>query len=215
MNLDLPDPWRFVRPVPADLHDALEEAAGPDLPYAANPKTREDFLTTARKWIEIEDTDRGTVLAVRMQADADALAENVNQVVPWTVSAVVARYSDEHRYTGKDFRALPLAALEAAYSRAELEAAAGMNRFASLLNDEGQVSDPLEPLGRSKPTPEFSARVARQYMALEAAYPGENTTEHLRKLNGLSEATAQRWIARARSLGMLAPAEKRGRRRGA
>lgn len=208
----LPEPWRHVRFLADDDFGALESAAGPSLEVAPEelrePTTVAGFWMTARKWALIEDENQLQVM-IRLQLDPVALVEQQRLGVfnpgaaTFDVSAVVFPFQHDGVIHGTYLRAVPVAEIARAYSEHEREGQANLNRFLHLLDDiEG---DPLAPLGRSQPTVEFSARVGRQYEALATKYPGKNITEKLREHNDLSEATAQRWIARARKLGFLAP----------
>lgn len=211
----LPDPWVHERWLTPDEHDQAESLIGSGLTYqtvaddewmidgeARFPNGPNAWLVAGHRWARIRNQDRGTVVLVRLQKDLDGGAE-------LTISAVAFPYSPG--LAGTDLRSVPLGALGDAYTRDELEGSANLARTMVLFGLE--TGDALQPLGRARPTDEFSALVARQYIALEDSLPaGANVTRALAELNDTSIASAQRWIARARKVGLLAPITNRGGR---
>lgn len=64
--------------------------------------------------------------------------------------------------------------------------------------------DPSQPLGEPDGSKEFYARVAVQFREIEKDGPG--ATKRFAEHNGANLKTAQRWLTRARKLGLLPPA---------
>lgn len=221
-RVPIPEPWGHVRFIVGDEAKELEQRFGSGLTaddldpaelvdeYGDGkmlyPTTRRARVVAWHRWAELDNSERGTRVYLRLQRDTEGGAEQY-------VSAVVFPHGDfAEPLTGADLRSLPLTAIAAAYSWHEAASMTGL-KTGFALSGEAAV-DPLEPLPPASATDRFSARVAIQFRALEEAHPSENTARKLAELNDTSLPTAQRWIARARKAGFLAPAMPKGHRYG-
>jgi hypothetical protein len=161
------------------------------------------------RWRYIEHTATATRVLIRLQRQIYAVPEEVRITgvlyMPWRPGDPV---------TSQDLRNLPTARIEAAIN----ERLFAMKRTQTIaggkivLPSGRKVSerDLLKPIGDPKRTPDFYELVALQYGRLSAR--GDvNPAMTMADINGVAHPTAQGWLVRARSRGLLPPGP-RGRR---
>lgn len=213
--LDLPEPWVEVEHLPDKEQAALEATIGSRLTYddlAPDEVRREGadtfpngaraMLVMGHQWVRLRNADTDTEVIVRLQySDGD------DQSV--SVSSVVVPFDAANEPTGAMLRTIPVAAIGAAYTRRRLEGTA--NLHITLTLGEGIKEDPLAPLPAASGKPEFAARVARQYLAVERAQPDVKPVDAMRSINDAPLSTVQRWVTRARKYGFLPPSTPRAR----
>jgi hypothetical protein len=113
--------------------------------------------------------------------------------------------------SSQDLRALPTARIEAAIN----ERLFAMKRTVTItggkivLPSGRKVSerDLLNPLGNPKRTPDFYELVALQYGKL-TAQGDDAPAVTMAQINGVAHATAQGWLVRTRSRGLLPPGRR-------
>lgn len=209
----LPDPWRYDNLVEGALFDALELHVGSgmtpkdlepeEIAGDGTPQTRRAERVLGRRWVQVSNVDTDVVVLLRLQRD------NATRSV--RISSVIYPFSPDHEIVGGDLRGLPVAAMNAAFTTYDNEGPARLMR-AIVLGDAIKTLDPLAKLPGANADDEFAARVAMQFMAVEEAFPEENTAKKMAALNERPVPTIQTWLARARKRGLLAPATPKGHR---
>lgn len=206
----LPDPWRERRTLEPAEADTLESVIGSRLtfedlgehdtirlsPNGYVPASERAMRVMGHKWIELENVDTDATVIVRLQHDMEQRV---------SVSSVVFPFEDGQDITGASLRALPIAALNAAFTRHEQRGKANIKILLAL--GDAIKEDPLTPLPAASARDSFTARVARQFMALEERDPTVNVATAMAEHNSAAKSSVQRWIARARKQGFLPPAD--------
>lgn len=154
-------------------------------------------------WVEIQNEDTDSLVILRLQNYLE-LGE------PMRITSVILPFEGSRDITGSDLRAIPVAALNAAFNRHEIEGQIKMRIGIALAGSP--AGSPLDPLPPASATDRFAALVARQYMEIERPTGTGNVARRLAELNGAPLPSAQRWIARARKHGYLPPATPANRR---
>lgn len=175
-----------------DMEDAdvSHEYGGP------TPRSRRAYYVMGHRWVEIENTETGLRVRLRLQTrlpEADELR----------VSAVVIPFDDGRDVTTADMRSIPLAAIAEIYTRRHLQTMIISNRMLAMGGYAFVEAD--RPVPGRRGTDEFLAMLSIQYEAVDAKCGGKGTAERMAKLNGTSLPTMQRWLAEARRRRMLAP----------
>lgn len=210
-GLQLPEPWDHVEFIQDQAKlDQLEVIAGPGILYddltaddvnqegvGRFPKSLRSWWVMGHKWVKLRNVDTDDEVLIRLQHDASGEKY-------YYASAVLFPFRPSHEVSGAEVRRIPLAAIVAAYARRELIGQAQLNITLTLGDEVKQ--DPLLPLGQGSASQEFSAKVARQFMALEANAPDGNVAQRMAELNDRPLSTVQQWITRARRRNLLPPA---------
>jgi hypothetical protein len=203
-NVGLPTPWEFVKYIPFGKDRELEDAFAfsvheddlndKDVSVEGKNKTPESvagWRTFSHSWELIrEGPEGGREVYLRMQK---------NKTGEVRVSSVVfLPHGYEWSVTGKALRALPIAAIEEAIRNANFEVKAILEEVFGV-----PFGDALAPLGVRRGDENFSAKVARQFLALKETYA--NPTGEMAAINGVGPSTAQGWVTAARKEGFLPP----------
>lgn len=209
----LPDPWRLVETLPPAEQDVLEASVGSKLTYddltpddidsrdqMKLPKSRRSMYVMGHRWVRLQnvDTDGEVILRLQSSPERDGSIR---------VSSVIYPFEPARDLKGADLRALPIAALNAAFSKREQEGTARMHILLALGEE---TTDALDSLPRASASDRFSALVARQFLAIESAGESRNVAKAMAELNDVPLSTVQRWIARARKQAFLPPAMPKG-----
>ncbi|MFB7605280.1 helix-turn-helix domain-containing protein [Streptomyces gardneri] len=183
LDEDLPEPWRVV-PSPIDQERAatLDEAA--DLQAG---------IRHPSSWNLIENADTGRRLMLRMGA-SEAGVEITGMYVPGPNAIGIG-----------EVRKFPLAAIETAVRTRSARAATVVEAALAAGSDADEG-----PLGRPDGPDDtrFYGRLALRY--LRVAGRSHRPATDLARKEGVTPRTVQRWISRARELGLLLPG-RRGR----
>lgn len=147
------------------------------------------------------------------------------------VRMVVTSPAKTQDITSTDLRDFPLRAITSAYGRAGLGDVIGRNRWLNLVdpqykgipekywNDTGGEGCAMPPSNILSALPAehsrkkwFYALVAEQYDAVAEEYPSVNVAQKMVEINSdVAPGSVRRWIAKARKMGLLLPADwKRG-----
>lgn len=209
MALELPKPWIDLGTLPVDEQAALEATIGSRLTEGdlsadeveveadtKRPLSPRAFHVMSRKWVKVRNGETDVEVVLRLQGST--LGDG-----SWRASAVAVTFDPAHELSGADLRNVPVAALSAAYS-AHRQGLLARTLIDFALGKSGRP-DPLAKLPRDAPRDELSALVALQYEELERRNPGKTVAPLMQELNDVPLPTIQRWIARSRKLGMLAP----------
>lgn len=203
----LPEPWVEDGAPDAEKFKALESAAGSQLTkdVLTPEELRGELMTPraiqilGRRWRRLRNVDTDEIAYIRLQQREQPEQPSVR------VSAVVFPFQPGKPLTGATLRNLPVQAITLAYSRHEDEGRANLLRSLALAGSLSE--DPLAPLPPASAEDAFTARAARQYVAIEEQRPDENVVEYMAALNGAAKSSVQRWVARARKRGFLPPAQ--------
>ena len=218
-EVELPDPWLHVEWLSEEARKSIELVLGTGL--TRDDLLDEDFIEDARvgrlpaterakavvwhRWVRIRNVDTDVEVLIRLQpTDMASRAQEV--------TAVAFPHDMTRSLVGTDLRSLPVAALGAAYTKHENDGSAYLH-IALTLGEKLKEIDPRAKLPSASAKPQFSARVALQYMSFEADLPGHKVPLAMAENNGTPLSTMQRWIARARKAGFLAPATPHSRRK--
>ena len=163
------------------------------------------------RWYLIQHTEAGTRVLLRLQRQVRVYENRIGEVRITGIIHLPFWAGDP--VTSQQLRELPTAKIEAAINK-RLFAVTGTSAFV-----DGKVALPsgrtlrsrdlLKPLGDPKRTPDFYELVALQHARL--AEDGDpNPTATMARLSGVALSTAQGWVAKARTRGLLPPG-RRGR----
>ena len=170
------------------------------------PVSRKAWLYHGVKWVRVRNSDTSIEALLRLQtfdgstysASAISFPVNLNRL----------------DLAGADIRALPVAAIVAAYSYDEQVGSANLSTFLHLMQEIHDGTNPLDPLPPANSTAKFAALVARQYRHIEDNEPGEYVAGRMVAINNKPLATVQRWVTKARKAGFLPPTATGRRPRG-
>lgn len=211
---DLPGGWHLPDRFPGERTDDasafLDEALGyNDQVTTADRQAQVDSEqneTIDGRWRYIEHSATATRVFIRLQRQQFAVPEEVKITgvvyLPWRPGDPIS---------SQDLRALPTARIEAAIN----ERLFAMKRTVTItggkivLPSGRKISerDLLKPLGNPKRVPDFYELVALQYGKL-TAQGDETPAVTMAKINGVAHATAQGWLVRTRSRGLLPPGRR-------
>lgn len=216
---ELPKPWVEVESaLPEAEQTALESVAGSRIAcddLTDDDVVRDDHQTFPRslrakwamshRWVRLRNEETKDEVILRLQFKGADMREVY-------VSSVVYPFQNGAETTGMQLRALPVAAISAAYTAREIGGAVNLNRV--LVLGEAIKDDPLKPLPQGRVTNQaFLAQVGRQYDALEEQHEGEDIGSLMADLNGVASSTAKKWLTAARKALFLMPVAS-GRKRG-
>lgn len=215
-KIELPQPWVEIETITEESRDNLERSIGTGLSYEdltdddvyrdgamTTPRSERSRIVMNHKWVRLKNTEDGTEVILRLQL-------NEGQHVAVTSVSFTAT-QDAREISGSALRGFPVSAIAAAYSYDEQAGSANLTTFLELINEYATKTDALEALPPASNTSKFSAMVARQYRAIEAAEPTAYAAKRMSEINGKPLPTVQRWITQARKSGFLPPA-RTGRR---
>lgn len=163
------------------------------------------------RWFLIQHTETGTRVLLRLQRQVRVYENRMGEV---RITGIVhLPFWAGDPVTSQQLRELPTAKIEAAINK-RLFAVTGASGFI-----DGKVTLPsgrtlrsrdlLKPLGDPKRIPDFYELVALQHTRL--AEDGDpNPTATMAEISGVALSTAQGWVAKARTRGLLPPG-RRGR----
>lgn len=209
---DLPAGWhlasRFPGERPDDASGAIDRVLGYDDQATGNGADSEQNETANGRWRYIEHEGTATRVLIRLQRQLYATPEEVRITgviyLPWRPGDPI---------TSHLLRELPTAKIEAAINKRLF----AMKRVATVTGNKivlpsgRKVSDRdlLKALGNPKQVPDFYELVALQHGKL-SGQGDENPSATMADINGVALSTAQGWVAKARSRGLLPPG-RRGR----
>ena len=215
---DLPDGWYLPVRFPGERSDdasaQIDEVLGYDDWAAAGggadaqPQSEQNETADGR-WRYIEHAATHTRVFIRLQRQTYAVPEEVRITgvvyIPWRPGNPI---------TSKLLRELPTAQIEAAINkRLFAMTREQMITGGKIVLPSGRKiveRDLLKPLGgTAKQDPDFYQRVALQHGKL-ASQGDLNPSATMADINGVALSTAQGWVAKARSRGLLPPG-RRGR----
>lgn len=163
------------------------------------------------RWFLIEHVHSRTRVLLRLQRQYVLLQEPMGEVRITGIVYLPEQAGDP--VASPVLRNLPTSRIEAAINRRQF-AVTGATRFegGTLTMPSGRIlraEDVMKPLGNPKRTPDFYEVVALQHTRL--VDDGEpDPTARMAELSRVPLSTAQGWVARARSKGLLPPG-RRGR----
>ncbi len=214
---DLPAGWylpdRFPGERPDDASAQLDAALGYDDQVLTDEQRQgqlgsEQNETIGGRWRYIEHNPTHTRVFLRLQRQLLAVPEEVRITgvvyLPWRPGDPI---------TSQLLRELPTARIEAAINKRLF----AMKRTSTITGGKIELPsgrkiaerDLLKPLGDPKQTPDFYELVALQHGRL-AASGDTNPSATMATISGVALSTAQGWVAKARTRGLL-PAGRRGR----
>ncbi|TAM70734.1 MAG: hypothetical protein EPN48_05145 [Microbacteriaceae bacterium] len=214
---DLPKGWhlasRFPGERPDDASDEIDAMLGYNDQVATETARRaqldsEQNETIDGRWRYIEHEATATRVLIRLQRQLHAVPEEIRitgvTYMPWRPGDPI---------TSQLLRELPTARIEAAINK-RLFAMRRTNTVTGgkiELPSGRKVSerDLLRPLGDPKRTPDFYEIVALQHGRL-AEQGDPNPSATMAEISGVALSTAQGWVTRARTRGLLPPG-RRGR----
>lgn len=209
---DLPTGWHLAARFPGeradDVSDEIDRVLGYDGQINGNDADSEQNETADGRWRYIEHEGTATRVMIRLQRQLYATPEEVRITgviyLPWRPGDPI---------TSHLLRELPTAKIEAAINKRLF----AMKRVATVTGNKvvlpsgRKISDRelLKPLGNPKLVPDFYELVALQHGKL-SGQGDENPSATMADINGVALSTAQGWVAKARSRGLLPPG-RRGR----
>lgn len=215
---DLPDGWNLPTRYPGERSDdasaQIDAILGYDdaAPSGSDADDQDDSAqneTADGRWRYIEHADTHTRVFIRLQRQTFAVPEEVRITgvvyLPWRPGDPI---------TSRLLRELPTAQIEAAINKRLF----AMKREHTITG--GKITLPsgrklaerdlLKPLGgTAKQDPDFYQRVALQHGRL-VQQGDRNPSATMAQINGVALTTAQGWVAKARTRGLLPPG-RRGR----
>lgn len=209
---DLPAGWHLAARFPGersdDASDEIDRMLGYDDQSASDNVDSRQNETADGRWRYLEHAATATRVMIRLQRQLDAAPEEVRITgviyLPWRPGDPI---------TSQLLRELPTAKIEAAinkrlFAMKRVTTVAGSK---TVLPSGRKVSDRelLKPLGNPKQVADFYELVALQHGKL-SGQGDENPSATMAELNGVALSTAQGWVAKARSRGLLPPG-RRGR----
>lgn len=217
---ELPEPWEEVGTLMPEQQNALEAIVGCQLTYddvnddadvnrteegGVTPKSLRAYYVMGHKWVRLRNRDTEEDVILRLQTREPRAREIY-------VSAVISPFQNGAETTGIQLRALPIAAIAAAYTAREIGGTVNLNR--TLVLGDAINDDPLKPLPQGRVTDQtFLARVGRQYDALVNDVSIDDPVRHMAELNKTSLPTVKKWLSAARKQLFLMPVAA-GRKRG-
>lgn len=209
---DLPAGWHLAGRFPGERQDdgsaEIDRILGYDDHGAGRDGGSDHNETTDGRWKYIEHEATHTRVMIRLQRQTFATPEEVRITgviyLPWRPGDPI---------TSHLLRELPTAKIEAAINK-RLFAMKRVTTVAGnkvVLPSGRKVTDRelLKPLGNPKRVADFYELVALQHGRL-ASQGDENPSATMAGLNDVALSTAQGWVAKARSRGLLPPG-RRGR----
>ncbi|MGF3056532.1 hypothetical protein [Microbacterium sp. YY-01] len=163
------------------------------------------------RWFLIQHVQSSTRVLLRLQRQYVLLQEPMGEVRITGIVYLPEQAGDP--VASPMLRNLPTSRIEAAINRRQF-AVTGTTRFegGTLTMPSGRIlrsTEVMKPLGNPKRTPDFYEVVALQHTLL--VDDGEpNPTARMAEISRVPLSTAQGWVARARSKGLLPPG-RRGR----
>ena len=214
---DLPAGWYLPNRFPGERPDDASGEIDAVLGYDDQAVTEEDQQagldseqneTVDGRWRYIEHTGTGTRVLIRLQRQMFAVPEEVR-----ITGVIYLPRVPGDPITSQLLRELPTARIEAAINKRLF----AMSRTTTLTGGKIELPsgrkvaerDLLKPLGEPKQTPDFYELVALQHGRL-SANGDPNPSATMAELNGVALSTAQGWVAKARTRGLLPPG-RRGR----
>lgn len=214
---DLPAGWylpsRFPGERPDDASGQIDAALGYDDQTVTDDDRQagldsEQNETVDGRWRYIEHSGTGTRVFIRLQRQMFAVPEEVR-----ITGVVYLPRVPGDPITSQLLRELPTARIEAAINKRLF----AMSRTTTLTGGKIELPsgrkvaerDLLKPLGDPKQTPDFYELAALQHGRL-SANGDPNPSATMAELNGVALSTAQGWVAKARTRGLLPPG-RRGR----
>ena len=214
---DLPAGWYLPNRFPGERPDDASGEIDAVLGYDDQAVTEEDQQagldseqneTVDGRWRYIEHNGTGTRVLIRLQRQMFAVPEEVR-----ITGVVYLPRVPGDPITSQLLRELPTARIEAAINKRLF----AMSRTTTLTGGKIELPsgrkvaerDLLKPLGEPKQTPDFYELVALQHGRL-SANGDPNPSATMAELNGVALSTAQGWVAKARTRGLLPPG-RRGR----
>ena len=214
---DLPAGWYLPRRFPGERPDDASGQIDAVLSYDDQTVTEEHQQagldseqneTVDGRWRYIEHTGTGTRVFIRLQRQMFAVPEEIR-----ITGVIYLPRVPGDPITSQLLRELPTARIEAAINKRLF----AMSRTTTLTGGKIELPsgrkvaerDLLKPLGEPKQTPDFYELVALQHGRL-SANGDPNPSATMAELNGVALSTAQGWVAKARTRGLLPPG-RRGR----
>ena len=217
VQADLPAGWYLPSRFPGERPDDASGEIDTLLGYDDQTVTDDDHQaeldseqneTVDGRWRYIEHIDTRTRVHLRLQRQLLAVPEEVRITgvvyLPWRPGDPI---------TSQLLRELPTARIEAAINKRLF----AITRTTTITG--GKIALPsgrrvaerdlLKPLGDPKQTPDFYELVALQHGRLTASGDA-NPSATMADLSGVALSTAQGWVAKARTRGLLPPG-RRGR----
>ena len=217
VRADLPDGWHLASRFPGERDDDASAQIDAILGYNDHVVTEgqrqaqldsEANETIDGRWRYIEHEGTHTRVMIRLQRQLYVTPEEVRITgviyLPWRPGDPI---------TSHLLRELPTAKIEATINNRLF----AMKRVATVTGNKivlpsgRKISDRelLKPLGNPKQVPDFYELVALQHGKL-SGQGDENPSATMAEINGVALSTAQGWVAKARSRGLLPPG-RRGR----
>lgn len=214
---DLPAGWylpnRFPGERPDDASAAIDALLGYDDQTVEDEERQaqlnsEQNETIDGRWRYIEHSATHTRVFIRLQRQLYAIPEEIRITgviyLPWRPGEPI---------TSQLLRELPTARIEASINKRLF----AMTRTSTITGGKIELPsgrklaerDLLKPLGDPKQTPDFYELVALQHGRLTATGDA-NPSATMAELSGVALSTAQGWVAKARTRGLLPPG-RRGR----
>lgn len=217
---DLPAGWYLPDRYPGerdgeDISDTIDQVLGYDDSQTTEEQKSSQMEsdlpeTIDGRWRYIEHTDTGTRVMIRLQRQT------------WKTSAEIRVTGVIHlprlpgdQITGQMLRELPISRIEANINKRLFN----MERVATIIGDriklpsgrqikEREIAQKITP--DPKQNPDFYELAALQHDWL-ARHGDRNPAAEMARINDVPLRTAQGWLVKARSLGLLPPG-RRGRR---
>lgn len=212
IQADLPAGWNLAARSSGertdDASDEIDRVLGYDDQETGESADSEQNETADGRWRYIEHEATATRVMIRLQRQLYASPEEVRITgvvyLPWRPGDPI---------TSHLLRELPTAKIEAAINKRLF----AMKRVATVTGNKivlpsgRKISDRdlLKPLGNPKQVLDFYELVALQHGKL-SGQGDENPSATMAEINGVALSTAQGWVAKARSRGLLPPG-RRGR----
>jgi len=217
VQADLPSGWYLPSRFPGERPDDASGEIDTLLGYDDQTVTDDDHQaqldseqneTVDGRWRYIEHVDTKTRVHLRLQRQLLAVPEEVRITgvvyLPWRPGDPI---------TSQLLRELPTARIEAAINKRlfAIKRTTTITGGKIALPSGRKVAerDLLKPLGDPKQTPDFYELVALQHGRL-TANGDANPSATMAELSGVALSTAQGWVAKARTRGLLPPG-RRGR----
>jgi hypothetical protein len=202
-EISLPDPWVDV-PLPendVDHEKRFEQAAGVFRSYSQGENSSGNLLRF-QHWVHLQNSETSVDVFVYLQ--------NKPFTQGWEATSVYfSAMNDNCAVSGSELRKLPLSTICSIYGTHFNKSLIWSTRRSALMNygEVPELTAPLPKVGKRRGEA-FYALVGMQFDYLEKKYPNENIAKKMKELNkDVPLSTVQRWIAKARSLNMLAAAQ--------
>jgi hypothetical protein len=217
VQADLPPGWHLANRFPGERPDDASGELDAALGYNDRVRTdadrqqqldSEDNETVDGRWRYIEHEATATRVLIRLQRQFYAVPEEVRITgvvyLPWRPGDPI---------TSQLLRELPTARIEAAVNKRLF----AMRRTSTVTGGKIELPsgrkvserDLVKPLGDPKQTLDFYELVALQHGRL-AAQGDQNPSATMADISSVALSTAQGWVTKARSRGLLPPG-RRGR----